>query len=178
MDHAVDLEGYLERLKEEGFRLTGPRRVIIETLLENLGRHLNARELMELVQEQDSNVGFATVYRTLELLVGLGMLNRISLEEGFSRYEVPDEKMHFHLYCRFCGKTIHLDDEKTKEALVRSWMGDSGFVLLPQTFEVAGVCSDCRQCLADGAEALAPCGKLCRGRGARFCRRHRGGAEA
>ncbi len=177
MEEADKLAAYLERLREEGLRLTAPRRVIIETLLDNLGRHLNARELMDLVQERDGTVGFATVYRTLELLVGLGMLNRISLEEGFSRYEVPDERMHVHLYCRFCGKTVHLPDEAEKEALVRSWMEGSGFVLLPQTFEIAGVCAECRRCLSDESVDVAPCGKICRGRGNRRCRRIRGGNE-
>lgn len=176
MKGPVDLEGYLERLRGEGFRLTGPRRLIIETLIDHLGSHLNARELMGLVQERDSSVGFATVYRTLELLVRLGMLNRISMEEGFSRYEVPDEQMHFHLYCRFCGKTVHLDDEEEKESLIRAWMGKSGFLLLPQTFEIAGICPDCRRCLADEEDPdLTPCGKICRSRGGRFCRRRRGG---
>lgn len=175
MEREGTLDDYLERLREEGLRLTTPRRFIIEALIDSRGRHLNARELMDLVQERDSTVGFATVYRTLELLVGLGMLNRISLEEGFSRYEIPDERMHVHLYCRLCGKTLHLPDEEEKEALVRSWMEGSGFVLLPQTFEIAGVCAECRLCLSDEGVDVVPCERACRGN--RRCRRRRGGAE-
>jgi Fur family ferric uptake transcriptional regulator len=151
------LEQYLNRLKEQGFRLTTQRRIIIEALLSNLGEHLNARQLLSLVQTKDPTVGFATVYRTLELLVDMGLLNQMSLAEGFSRYEVPDDKMHFHVYCRFCGNTIHLPDEKQKEDTVRQWVGETPFDLVPQTFEIAGICHECKVCIETGEEPAIPC---------------------
>lgn len=136
---------YLGRLKSRGFRLTNQRRVIVETLLRNLGTHLNARELLELAQREDVSIGIATIYRTIELLGSLGMLNMVDLEEGFLRFEVPDEQMHFHVFCRSCGKTVHLSDEESKMSDVRKWAGSVGFELLPQTFEMAGLCRECRE---------------------------------
>lgn len=163
------LEQYLSRLREQGFRLTTQRRLIIEALLSNLGEHLNARELLALVQEKDPTIGFATVYRTLELLVDMGLLNQMSLAEGFSRYEVPDDRMHFHVYCRFCGQTIHLPEEKQKEDLIRQWVEDTPFDLVPQTFEIAGLCDECKRCIETGEEPAVPCTgcrrRLGRGRG-------------
>lgn len=160
------LEQYLNRLREQGFRLTNQRRLIIEALLSNLGEHLNARELLALVQEKDHTIGFATVYRTLELLVDMDLLNQMSLAEGFSRYEVPDDRMHFHVYCRFCGKTIHLPEEKEKEERVRSWVEETPFDLVPQTFEIAGICHECKSCIETGEEPALPC-TSCRRRGGR-----------
>lgn len=139
------IEDYLGRLKSRGFRLTNQRRVIVETLLRNLGTHLNARELLELAQKEDPSIGIATIYRTIELLNSLGMLNMVNLEEGFLRFEVPDEQMHFHVFCRSCGKTVHLPDEESKMADVMKWAGAEGFELLPQTFEMAGICRECRE---------------------------------
>ncbi len=163
------LEQYLNRLREQGFRLTTQRRIIIEALLSHLGQHLNARELLALVQEKDPTMGFATVYRTLELLVDMGLLNQMSLAEGFSRYEVPDDRMHFHVYCRFCGRTIHLPDEEGKEERVRQWVGDTPFDLVPQTFEIAGICEECRNCIDNGQEPALPCTGCRRGRGRGRC---------
>lgn len=139
------IEEYLGRLKARGFRLTSQRRVIVETLLRNLGTHLNARELLDLAQRDDPSIGIATIYRTIELLNSLGMLNMVNLEEGFLRFEVPDEQMHFHVFCRSCGKTVHLSEEETKMAEVTRWAGSEGFELLPQTFEMAGICRECRE---------------------------------
>ncbi|MDT8284589.1 MAG: Fur family transcriptional regulator [Thermovirgaceae bacterium] len=138
-------EEYLRRLKSRGFRLTNQRRVIIETLLSNLGIHLNARELLELAQKDDPSIGIATIYRTIDLLNSLGMLNQVNLEEGFLRFEVPDEQMHFHVFCRSCGKTVHLPDEESRMSDVQGWAQDMGFDLLPQTFEMAGLCKECRE---------------------------------
>ncbi|MEA3508099.1 MAG: Fur family transcriptional regulator [Synergistota bacterium] len=138
-------QDYMERLRKRGFRLTNQRRIIIETLLENLGEHLNAHELLERVQEKDSSLGIATVYRTIELLNYLGLLNMINLDEGFSRFEVPDEQMHFHIYCRSCGKVVHLGNEEEKAAIVQQWFREMAFEMLPQTFEMAGICRDCQQ---------------------------------
>ena len=139
------IDHYMGLLKARGFRLTNQRRIIVETLLRNLGTHLNARELLELAQKEDSSIGIATIYRTIELLNSLGMLNMVNLEEGFLRFEVPDEQMHFHVFCRSCGKTVHLDDEDKKMAEVKEWAKSEGFDLLPQTFEMAGICDACRE---------------------------------
>jgi Fur family ferric uptake transcriptional regulator len=138
------IDKYMGRLKDLGFRLTNQRRVIVETLLRHLGTHLNARELLELAQQEDPSIGIATIYRTIELLNSLGMLNMVNLEEGFLRFEVPDEQMHFHVFCRSCGKMVHLDDEDKKMAVVKEWAESEGFELLPQTFEMAVICEVCR----------------------------------
>jgi Fur family ferric uptake transcriptional regulator len=69
----------------------------------------------------------------------------VNLEEGFLRFELPDEQMHFHVFCRSCGKTVHLDDEDKKMAEVKEWAKSEGFELLPQTFEMAGICDKCRE---------------------------------
>lgn len=164
------IEMYMGRLKSLGFRLTNQRRIIVETLLRHLGTHLSARELLELAQREDPSIGIATIYRTIELLNSLGMLNMVNLEEGFLRFEVPDEQMHFHVFCRSCGKLVHLDDENRKMAVVKEWAEREGFELLPQTFEMAVICAECREkgVLDEPFEVFGMGGR-------RRCRRHHGG---
>ncbi len=166
------IDQYMGLLKSRGFRLTNQRRIIVETLLRKLGTHLNARELLDLAQEEDPSIGIATIYRTIELLNSLGMLNMVNLEEGFLRFEVPDEQMHFHVFCRSCGKTVHLADEESKMAEVKGWAQSEGFDLLPQTFEMAGLCRECREegVLDEPFDAAIPI-KGVRGRCRRRCGR-------
>ena len=51
----------LQNLKDKGFRITGQRRIIVETLVENQGSHFNARELLQFAQKKDPTLGFATL---------------------------------------------------------------------------------------------------------------------
>ncbi len=165
---SAHVEDYLERLRKSGFRMTHQRRLIIETLLRNIGSHPNARELLDLIQREDDTIGIATVYRTIEILSRMGLLNLINLDEGFSRFEVPDEQMHFHLYCRSCGKVIHLSGESAKTETVRKWAKEAGYEILPQTFEIAGICQECleRGILEEpfSLSGRPRCGRPCRRR--------------
>lgn len=149
---------YIQTLKEAGYRVTSQRRTIIDVLLAHRGEHLNARELMDHIAGEDPGVGFATVYRTLEILVETNLLHQINLEEGFARYEVPDDRMHIHLFCCRCGRVIHLPEDGDKEQTLAAWAEGTGFSLLPQTLELQGLCEDCRR------EAAAPGRRRRRGR--------------
>lgn len=146
-------EQYLEALSLRGCRRTGPRRLIIESLLESEGEHLNARELMERVQSKDPTIGFATVYRTLLVLGETGLVHSFDQGEGFSRFDIPQETMHFHIFCRSCGKMEHLADEAVKQEVVAGWVKEVGYEMLPQTFQVYGLCSECRDKGRTGYEA-------------------------
>ena len=159
-------EEYLEALSLRGCRRTGPRRLIIESLLESEGQHLNARELMERVQSKDPTIGFATVYRTLLVLGETGLVHSFDQGEGFSRFDIPQETMHFHIICRSCGKMEHLADEAAKQEIVEQWVKEAGYEMVPQTFQVLGLCPECREkgaAASDSAQDLACCGRRRRG---------------
>ena len=138
-------EEYLEALRRRGCRRTGQRRLIIESLLESEGEHLNARELMERVQSKDPTIGFATVYRTLLVLGETGLVHSFDQGEGFSRFDIPQGPMHFHVLCRSCGRMTHLADEAGKQKIVEEWAKEAGFDIVHQTFQVYGICPECRE---------------------------------
>jgi len=159
-------EEYLEALRIRGCRRTGQRRVIIETLLESEGEHLNARELMERVQSKDPTIGFATVYRTLFALGETGLVHSFDQGEGFARFDIPQETLHFHVLCRFCGKMVHLKDEAAKQETVTAWIREAGFRIVPQTFQLYGICPECSQKGVSPDEAASTetcCGRKRRG---------------
>lgn len=73
------------RLREQGYRVTGARRAILEALVGSRG-HVSADELAALVNERAPRVGRMTVYRTLELLQQLGLVRAIYLGSGAAHY--------------------------------------------------------------------------------------------
>ncbi len=92
-------------LREKGYKLTPQRRATLEVFSENRDKHLSTEEIYALVQEKYSKIGIATVYRTLQLFEQLGIINKLSFDDGCNRYELAgDEEDHHHLVCLSCGR--------------------------------------------------------------------------
>lgn len=101
----VKPEGVRAVLGEKGYKLTPQRRATLEVFSENRGQHLTTEEIYLLVKKKYPKIGIATVYRTLQLLEQLGIINKLSFDEGCSRYELAgDEEDHQHLVCLSCGR--------------------------------------------------------------------------
>jgi len=98
-------------LKKSEFRMTFPRKVIIE-LLSNTKDHLLAKEIYLKINVKYPDIGLTTIYRTLDLLVGMGLINKFEFGEGQSRYELAWDfkEHHHHLICIKCGKIIDYND--------------------------------------------------------------------
>jgi len=103
-------------VRNEGLRMTVPRQVIVEAL-EKAKSHLSADEVYMMVHDKNSGIGLTTVYRTLELLSGMGVLNKFEFGDGCARYEfkADEEKHHHHLICSQCGKVIDYDEFAKEE---------------------------------------------------------------
>ena len=88
-------------LKAQGFRMTIPRRIILDLLLKTEG-HLLAKEIYLKVNKKYPDIGLTTIYRTLDLLVKMGLINKFEFGEGQSRYELAwDFKEHHHHLAEF-----------------------------------------------------------------------------
>lgn len=137
----------LEELKEKfkDYKLTAQRKLILQVFLENEDQHLSAEEVLKLVHQQDSNVGFATVYRNLDLLNKLGILYRIDLEDGKSRYELntSESHQHHHLICIKCHKIIEVkwDLLHRLESKIES---EHDFKILEHQVKFYGYCHSCK----------------------------------
>ena len=96
--------------------MTRQRLVVLEVLAENPEQHLTAEEIYERVKVENPDIGLATVYRTVQLLLELELIDRINLDDGFIRYEIGsiEEKEHHryhHLICMRCGKVSAFQDD-------------------------------------------------------------------
>jgi Fur family ferric uptake transcriptional regulator len=107
-------ERALRALSEAGFRSGGGRRQVVE-LLGREGCALTALEIDRRLPE----VGRATVYRALEQLEGLGLIQRVDVKgdaAGFERVE-PGGHHHHHIVCERCGRVVAFEDEQLEHAI-------------------------------------------------------------
>ena len=139
-DRAERLERILGQLRARGGRMTTARRALVTALVEAEG-HVTADDLAELVQRSHPDVHRSTIYRTLDALEELGVVDHVHLGHGRAVYHLVDDP-HQHLVCDACGFVIEVPDSlfQPLAELVRD---DYGFVLRSNHFAVLGRCADC-----------------------------------
>ncbi len=132
-------------LHQEGKRLTKQRLKILN-LFENIGpgNHLSAEEVHAKLIANKTKVSLATIYRTLRLLVQMGLLHERELREGGHRFELlsNDFPDHHHLICIRCGRTEEFESNQVIEA-GKTAARIKGFKLIESSFNVKAICPDC-----------------------------------
>jgi Fur family ferric uptake transcriptional regulator len=98
-------------LRRRHHRLTPQRRAVVAALAEFEG-HVTAAQLVERCLEKDAAFVPSTVYRTLDLLEGLGLITHIHDAEGHEAFQPAAEAPHAHLICRACGSTREISGEE------------------------------------------------------------------
>jgi len=106
------------------------------------GRHLTAEELARKVRGRKSNVGVATVYRTLRLLARLGYAKELDFGEGVKRYESSLAAHHDHLVCTECGSVAEFKEPRI-ERLQEDVAKDHGFSPTMHRLSIYGYCRRC-----------------------------------
>jgi Fur family transcriptional regulator, ferric uptake regulator len=135
-------QGYIERLRKLGVRVT-PQRVLVLQALASRDGHMTAEEIMQLVGEQRSGLNLATVYRTLDMLVTLGIVAQTDLGGGASSFELVGNEPHHHLVCEGCHSVTELDDE-VLAPLRDQLLARYGFTAHSRHIAVFGLCRKCR----------------------------------
>jgi len=132
-------------LKNKEYKLTPQRRIILKVFLEKDSSHLSAEELYSIVKESYPEIGLATVYRTLDLLAELGILQKMDFGDGKSRFELNDEDVHHHhhLICISCGKVQEFELDLL-ESLEDSIHENMGFEIINHRLKFYGYCSECK----------------------------------
>ena len=103
--------------------------------------HPSAEEVYAAVSRENLNIGKATVYRNLNLLMRQGEIGRVPLGEGADRYDFRTDK-HYHMRCRACGKVF--DAPMAPLPSPAKLLGDTGgFVVEDHTIEFVGLCPGC-----------------------------------
>ena len=147
---SVSQESFKKKLKEKGLKVTNQRLLVLQVLAENKDRHLTAEDIYELVKEDYPEIGLATIYRTVQLLLEMQLVDRINLDDGCVRYEIGEtldstlKHHHHHLICKTCGKVLPFKDDLLDE-LERHIEEETGFHVLDHELKFYGQCSECRK---------------------------------
>jgi Fur family ferric uptake transcriptional regulator len=131
-----------ERLSQAGYRITQPRRAVIQALLEETG-HASPAEVHARATRYCPTLGLVTVYRTLDLLTENGFARRIHTENGCHGYAAASEGHRHHLVCRDCGAAVEFDGCDLTSFL-RRVSQETGYQIEEHLLELVGLCSACR----------------------------------
>ena len=124
-------------LEDRGYRVTTPRRSITN-LLDRKEEGFSAEEVCDELPE----VGRATVYRTLRLLLDAGLICKMALPDGAPKYTLARIEHHHHTFCVRCG-TVGEFRDTTIERLLRTIGGDISGEIVGHRMEFYLVCQDC-----------------------------------
>ncbi|EOC99946.1 Fur family transcriptional regulator [Caldisalinibacter kiritimatiensis] len=136
-----------EKLKENGYKLTTQRRIIVDVIAENQGGHLSPEEIYDKVKDKYPEIGLATVYRTLQLLEELNIVYKLNFNDGCSRYELntcSGDHHHHHLICLNCGKVIEVEVDLL-ENLEEEIEKEGEFKVVDHNVKFFGYCKDCQK---------------------------------
>jgi Fur family ferric uptake transcriptional regulator len=142
MADIADLQRTLEGLRQQGLRLTRPRRLILERLAAD-GVHASAESLYEALRGRRHPLGRATVFRTLKLFARLGIAKGDAPAAPRRRFEVAAGKPHHdHMTCLRCGAVLEFSSPDI-ERLQRAEAHRRGFVMQSHALEITGLCRRC-----------------------------------
>ncbi len=130
----MDLEGIIGKIRGRGYKATPQRVAVLEAISSE------QHQSLEGIRSHCPEVGMVTVYRTLDLLSGLGLVRRLDLGDG-PRYELAEDH-HHHLICEDCGSVAEFEQCPLDLRQLPEVGGD--FEVRAHSLEVYGLCAACR----------------------------------
>lgn len=139
------LHSCYQELEKRHIRLTPQREAVLLALYREREGHLTSYELFKKAKKIYPELGLATVYRTLELFLEMGLLRDVQFDKGSTKYELRDPKdsQHHHLICKRCGHPQEIDcvfPEKLLDLITEK----TGFLITDFCCQFYGYCEKCR----------------------------------
>lgn len=135
----LDAGDLIAGLRRAGLRVTAPRRAVCAVLASAADGHLTASDVAD---RAGTAVDLSTVYRTLEALEGLGLVEHVHLGHGAGAYHVGPSAHHHHLVCDTCGRTVDIPLDDLQRA-IEQVTAPLGFVADSAHFAIVGRCAAC-----------------------------------
>lgn len=135
------LQNYLNEVKSKGHAITPTRKAILE-IFSNHPIPQSASDILTTLRKINLNVDKTTVYRELEFLEKINLINSVHFDDSKTRYEASDENHHHHLICNNCGdvKDINLDESN----IISKINSESKFRIEKHKIEFFGLCINCQ----------------------------------
>lgn len=144
------LQQLKDLLKEKGMKITTQRLAILKVLIQQPNRHLTAEEIYDLVKVDWPDIGLATVYRNIQLLSEMHLIDKLNLDDGYIRYELGNSERdknqhhHHHMICLDCGR-VFMFEEDLLDNLENKIMQTTGFVVSDHEVKLYGHCKACEE---------------------------------
>lgn len=133
---------YQSLLHQRGYRLTPQRQMILDAICES-GGHSTTEEILRRVRARSSAVNTATVYRTLNFLVAMRLVEPCDLGGRSVVYEIAAGERHHHLVCRKCGGVATLP-QASIDAFFSQIAREQGFLVDSNHLALFGLCPACQ----------------------------------
>ncbi|MBA3685876.1 MAG: transcriptional repressor [Planctomycetes bacterium] len=144
MKHAEVIRRVRAEARDRGVRWTNQRQIIVDAFITS-DDHLTVEELHRRVREIDRTVSAATVYRTVNMLVDIGVAHKGNFGSGSASFECALNKDHHdHLVCLTCGSIREFHHDRI-ESLQEEIAQSNGFALHHHRMELYGVCAACQK---------------------------------
>ena len=137
-------EQWLTCLAEHGHRLTAPRRVVVETIASS-DRVLNPFEVFEKARLRYSKLGLVTVYRTIETLEQLGLIQRVHRPSDCQAFVTAFTGHQHLLICQECGRVEFFSGDEGMDDLMAEVSHRSGYQVEDHWLQMFGVCGGCQE---------------------------------
>lgn len=138
----MSAEIWLEQLHDNGYRLTAARRAVVETV-ERATHALTPIEVYDLARQKYRALGLVTVYRTLEKLEELHLIQRVHQPMGCQAFISTGEGHQHLLLCRECGEAVFFEGDDL-EALMTSISKKTGYQIQDHWLQLFGLCRNCK----------------------------------
>ncbi|HEY79421.1 MAG TPA: transcriptional repressor [Dehalococcoidia bacterium] len=125
-----------------GTRVTSQRALILEIIRQGEG-HLDADEIYRRARQKQPRLSLSTVYRTVQALKKLGLIQELHFDESHHHYEAKPPTKHHHLVCLGCGRVIEFQYPLSR--IKRNVAGGGDFEIVDADIRVTGYCPRCRQ---------------------------------
>ncbi len=136
---------FLDFIQTKGLKTTRQRSTIVQVFFRLRG-HISVEELLREVKKVNPRIGYATVYRTLHLLVESRLVEERRFGDGLARYEGRNEvEHHDHMICLECGKIREFSNPRLLE-LQEQLAKENGFKIFRHRLELYGACEDTAAC--------------------------------
>jgi Fur family ferric uptake transcriptional regulator len=137
----MDADLWLTQLKKNGYRLTEARRAVVETVAAT--QHaLSPVEVFDRARTTSPGLGLVTVYRTLEKLEELGLIQRVHQAHGCQAFIACGSGHQHLLLCTQCGAAEHFTGDKL-EPLIASISRQTGYKVEEHWLQLFGLCENC-----------------------------------
>lgn len=134
---------FLEKISINGYKITSQRKLILK-IMEERAVPLTAEAITGEIRKEKPNVSLATVYRNLNLMVEMRLVNKFYAGSEAALYELSAEhKHHHHMTCLSCGKVINLPTCPLKKE-IDDIANKHDFIVKDHYFEITGYCGQCK----------------------------------